>query len=110
MELAFETQGLRRVCESDAEARKCFPGGTAGQLQDRLADMRAATSVSDLVAGSPALDARPPGQIRFGLEGGYELVCAGNHPRPPVTDEGRVDFSRIRRVKVVRIGQGLQYR
>jgi hypothetical protein len=105
MELAFETQELRRVCESDADACKCLPRGTAAQLQDRLADMRAATSVSDLVAGSPALDASPPGEIRFTLEGGYELVCGGNHPRPPVTDEGRVDFSRIRRVKVVRIGQ-----
>jgi hypothetical protein len=109
MELAFETPWLRRVCESDTEARKCFPGGTAGQLQDRLADMRAATSVSDLAAGSPALDARPPGQIRFGLEGGYELVCAGNHPRPPITGDGRVDFSRIRRVKVLRIGQVPQH-
>lgn len=109
MELAFGTPDLRRVCESDTEARKCFPGGTAGQLQDRLADMRAAASVSDLIAGRPTLDARPPGQIRFGLEGGYELVCVGNHPRPPVTDEGQVDFSRIRRVKVVRIGQESQY-
>jgi hypothetical protein len=109
MELAFETQGLRRVCESDVEARKRFSGGTAGQLQDRLADMRAAASVSDLVAGSPSLDEQPPGWIRFGLEGGYELVCAGNHPRPPITDDGRVDFSRVRRVKVVRIGQESQH-
>jgi hypothetical protein len=105
MELAFETLELRCVCESDTEARKRFPAGTAGQLHDRLADMRAAGSVSDLVAGSPALDVRPPGHIRFGLEGGYELVCAGNHPQPPVTEEGLVDFRRIRRVKVVRIGQ-----
>ena len=74
-----------------------------------LADMRAAASVSDLVAGSPSLDEQPPGWIRFGLEGGYELVCAGNHPRPPVTDDGRVDFSRTRRVKVVRIGQESQH-
>jgi hypothetical protein len=109
MELAFETPGLRRICESEVEARKCFPGETAGQLQDRLADMCAAASVSDLVTGSPSLDERPPGWIRFGLEGGYELVCAGNHPRPPVTDDGRVDFSRIRRVKVVRVGQDSQH-
>jgi hypothetical protein len=105
MELAFETPGLRRICESDTEARKHFPQSTAEALQDRLADLRAATSASDLVAGSPSMDARPPGQIRFGLEGGYELVCTANHPRPPFTDSGLVDFSRVRRVKVLRIGQ-----
>lgn len=105
MELAFETVELRRVCESDVEARKCFPEGTAEELQDRLADLRAATSVSDLVAGDLALDARPPGRIRFGLDGGYELVCVANHPRPPITDDGLVDFGRMRRVKVVMIGQ-----
>ncbi len=105
MELAFETVGLRRVCESDVEARKCFPEGTAEELQDRLADMRAAKSVSDLVAGGPSLDARSPGQIRFGLDGGYELVCVGNHPRPPITDDGLMDFGRMRRVKVVMIGR-----
>src|SRR5689334_2623116 len=105
MELAFETVELRRVCESDVEARKCFPEGTAEELQDRLADLRAATSVSDLVAGGPSLDARLPGRIRFGLDGGYELVCVGNHPRPPITDDGLADFGRMRRVKVVMIGQ-----
>jgi|ERR1035441_76797 hypothetical protein len=105
MELAFETPGLRSVCESDVEARKCLPEGTAEELQDRLADMRAAASVSDLVAGAPSVDVRPPGRIRFALDGGYELVCVCNHPRPPMTDDGLVDFGRIRRVKVVTIGQ-----
>lgn len=108
MELAFETVGLRRVCESDVEARKCLPKGTAEELHDRLADMRAATSVSDLVAGRPSLDARPPGQIRFGLDEGYELVCVGNHPRSPLTDDGLVEFGRVRRLKVVMIAQGPQ--
>jgi proteic killer suppression protein len=105
MELAFETIGLRRVCESDAEARKSLPDGTADELQARLADIRAATSVTDLVAGEPSLDARMPGRIRFGLDGGYELVCVGNHPKPPLTDRGLVDFSRMRRVRVLSITQ-----
>jgi hypothetical protein len=105
MELAFETPRLRHVCESDTEARKHFPQCMAEALQDRLADLRAATSAADLVAGRPSMDGRPPGQIRFGLEGGYELVCTANHPRPPVTDGGLVDFSRVRRVKVLRIEQ-----
>jgi hypothetical protein len=105
MELAFETVGLRRVCESGTEARRSLPKETVEELQDRLADLRAAMSVSDLVAGEPLLDARVPGRIRFRLDGGYELVCVGNHPKPPLTDDGLVDFNRVRRIRVVVIAQ-----
>jgi toxin HigB-1 len=103
MELAFETRALRRVCESDAEARRRYPKEMVEELQARLADLRAATSASDLVAGRPSLDGCPPGRIRFSLDGGGELVCVGNHPRPPLTKEDLVDFDRIRRVRVVAI-------
>jgi hypothetical protein len=103
MELAFETVALRRVCESDIEARKCYPEETVEDLHARLADLRAATSVSDLVTGKPSLDDCPPARFRFSLDGGYELVCVGNHPRPAVRKDGLVDFSRMRRVRVVAI-------
>jgi toxin HigB-1 len=105
MELAFGTVGLRRVCESDIDARKQLPAGTAEDLQDRLADIRAASAASDLVAGKPSLDGQPPGRIRFSLDGGYVLVCVGNHPRPPLLGDGSVDFSRMRRVRVIVIAQ-----
>jgi hypothetical protein len=105
MELAFETVGLRRLCESDTEPRKRLPGTAVDELQDRLADISAAMSASDLIAGEPAFDSRPPGGISFSLEGGYQLVCVGNHPVSPLTDSGLVDFSRVRRLKVVLLTQ-----
>jgi hypothetical protein len=108
MELAFETVALRRVCESDIEARKCYPEETVEDLHARLADMRAAKSGSDLVAGRPSFDPRPPARIRFSLDGGYALVCVGNHPKPPVTDKGLVDLDRMRRMRVVAIVQDRQ--
>ena len=109
MELAFETVALRRICESDIEARKCYPEETVEDLHARLADMRAATSASDLIVGRPSLDARAPSHIRFSLGGGYQLVCVGNHSRPPpLTEDGFVDFDRLRRVRVVAIVQELQ--
>jgi hypothetical protein len=105
MELAFETVALRRICESDVEARKCYPETTADELQARLADMRASISASDLFAGRPSIDTQPPATIRFLLDGGYELVCVGNHPSPPLTQDGLADLNRVRRVKVVTIAQ-----
>jgi toxin HigB-1 len=103
MELGFQTVALRRVCESDAVARKRYPEGTVDELQARLADIRAAMSASDLVFGKPSVDARPPASIRFYLDGGYELVCVGNHGSPPLTQDGLVDLSRVRRVRVIAI-------
>jgi hypothetical protein len=108
MELAFETVALRQVCESNIEARKCYPEETVEELHARLADMRAATSASDLVMGRPSLDARPPARIQFSLDGGYELVCVCNHPRPALTKDGLIDFDRMRRVRVVAIVQERQ--
>lgn len=108
MELAFDTVALRCICESDVEARKCYPEKTANELQARLADMRAAISASDLFAGRPSIDAQPPVTIRFLLDGGYELVCVGNHRGPPLTQEGLADLSRVRRIKVVTIAQEYQ--
>lgn len=103
MELAFDTVAVRRICESDLEARKCYPEETVDELRARLADIRAATSASDLIAGKPRLDTCPPGRIQFNLNGGYELVCLGNHPQPTLTKDGLVDLGRMRRLKVVAI-------
>jgi hypothetical protein len=103
MELAFETLALRDICESDVEARKSLPALAVDDLQARLADLRAATSASDLIAGRPRVDANPPGHIRFRLDGDYELVCVGNHPKPLLTDGGLMRLDRMRRVRVVAI-------
>jgi hypothetical protein len=105
MELAFETVALRLVCESDTEARKRYPAGAVDELQARLADIRAATSASDLVVCAPSVDLQPPGCIRFSLSGGLELVCACNHPSPPLTHAGLVNLDRVRRVRVVTISE-----
>jgi hypothetical protein len=103
MELAFQTLILRRVCELDTEARKRYPEAMVDELQARLADLHAATSMSDLVAGQPKVDARPPASISFELDDGYILECVGNHPKPPLQADGSVDLGRMRRVKIVAI-------
>lgn len=105
MELAFETPYLRRICESDVEARARYPDATVNELQARLADVHAAKSASDLVVSRALLDPSPPARVQFRLDGGYELVCVGNHPSPPLTTGGLIDLDRMRRVKVVKFGR-----
>src|SRR4051794_14225856 len=61
VELAFQTLQLRKRCE---EPDKSFTNATPHvieQLKHRLADLRAANSPVELLAGSPQLiDSKPP--------------------------------------------------
>lgn len=104
MELAFETVTLRRLCESDSEARKRYPETVVDDLQARLADLRAATTAADLVVANPIIDARPPGHIFFRLDGDHELRCVVNHPIPPIAESGLIAFERVRRIRIIYIG------
>ncbi|AWZ01546.1 hypothetical protein RHODOSMS8_02016 [Rhodobiaceae bacterium] len=49
MELAFETKGLRRLCEHENVAIRKFGGVRASKLKDRISDLEAAVSLQDLV-------------------------------------------------------------
>lgn len=105
MELAFQTRELRKLCEDDVMARAKLPEPTVNDLQMRLADLHAATVVLDLMVLGPTLSTDPPGTIAFELAGGWELVCQGNHPRPQLASVAPADFTRIRRVKVIRVAE-----
>ena len=105
VELIFASRPLRLLCEDEAEARRALPAQTVIELHARLADMDAAQSMSDVVFGEPELNAMPPGRVRFRLVGGYELVCVGNHRSPALTADGGVDFDRVRRLKIQKIGE-----
>ena len=53
MELAFATKSLRQLCENEARAKRDLGETVAERLKRRLADLRAAECVKDLVAGHP---------------------------------------------------------
>ena len=53
MELAFESRWLRTVCENEADADRELGLAVAETLRHRLADLLAATSIDDILAGKP---------------------------------------------------------
>jgi hypothetical protein len=102
LELAFDSRALRTVCESEAEARRELGTAMADILKRRLADLRAATSVRDLVAGNPRVG--PDGQIMLlDLADGYRLVIKANHINNPLTGTAGLDWEQVTRVKIIRI-------
>ncbi|MGB7217800.1 MAG: hypothetical protein WBD07_03235 [Vicinamibacterales bacterium] len=104
LELAFAKKSLRALCESEAMAAKALGVRVAARLRHRLADARAAACVSDLVAGSPrATDSGPGQHIALDLCDGYRIVFRANHVITPKRESGEVDWSLVRRVKVMAI-------
>lgn len=104
MELAFETESLRTICESDAHARRELGSTVAELLKHRLADLRAATSPEDLIAGRPrVLDGTGGDHMALDLHDKYHIVFAVNHCDNPFDDTGSVDWSRVSRIKILRI-------
>jgi len=104
LELAFETKALRTVCENEADADQEFGSEVAKRLRHRLADLHAAMSPEDLVAGTPhkVMEAGRP-CIAINLDETHHLVLTANHPNNPKTASGSLDWSRVSRVRILRI-------
>ncbi len=104
VEIAFAKKSLRQLCESERTARRSLGGKVAERLKRRLADLRAANCVKDLVAGRPReLRGDRAGQVAIDLGDGFQLVFCTNHGVPPLVDRSHVDWSRVNRVKIVSI-------
>ncbi len=104
LELAFETRELRDICENEAEAKRQFGDAVAEVLKHRLADLDAAISPVDLIAGDPRLE---PGNdaMALDLSEGYRLVFAPNHPHNPTTASGGIDWGNVSRIRILQIGR-----
>lgn len=105
VEIAFAKKPLRQLCESERTARRALGATVAERLKRRLADLRAANCVKDLVAGRPReLHSAPAGQIAVELGEGFQLIFSPNHSVIPLMHGTRVDWSKVNRVKIISIG------
>ena len=95
--------GLRTICESEARAQNELGLEVAEALLHRLADLRAATSIHDLLVGRPRVSDTEGEHLVVDLRNGYHIILEANHPNNPVTETGRLDWTRISRIKVLRI-------
>ncbi len=104
MQLAFHSASIRTICESERHAKQELGDAVAEVLKHRLADMSAATSVRDLVAGRPRiLGGTIPQQMVVDLRDNYLVAFTANHTKNPVTETGDLDWERVSRVKILRI-------
>lgn len=105
MDIAFESKELRSICEHVSTAADELGVEAAETLRRRLADLRAATSVDDLVIGNPhAVESGGTNYYTIDLCQGCQVVLKANHPENPLTDSGQIDWAKVSRIKVTHIG------
>lgn len=105
LELAFSTKRLRDICVSEATAKRELGTEVALALQHRLADIRAATCIRDVVAGHPRpAVGRGNDTYLIDLPAGVHLLLRSNHAQPPVTAGNRIDWDKVSRIKIIEIG------
>ena len=103
MELAFDSKELRSICESEEDAKQQLNSFVVESLKHRLADLRAAISIKDLVAGKIRPLDNSDQQMVADLSDGYQLIFCANHPKNPLLESGNLDWSRVSRIKILGI-------
>jgi hypothetical protein len=102
VEIAFATRQLRALCEDHSKAVQELGQATADELKRRLADLRAAESLQDLVASPPA-QCDDPMEMSVATGNIARLILRCNHARVPRCAEGAVDWTAVERIKIMRV-------
>lgn len=105
MEIAFQTKSLRDLCERGDRISKQFGDRVGEAIKARLADLRAASTISDVVAGNPrvlTIDGKPV--MSLDVHESCSLVFCPNHLRVPLLPDASVNWSAVSRIKILKIG------
>lgn len=105
MDIGFQDDDLARLCNDSRIAERRLGSNSAKRLRARLADLRAATVVTELVAGSPhPLTGDRLGQFSLRLHGGHRLVFRPARDPIPFLRDGGIDWNSVTAVTIVEIG------
>ncbi len=107
MELAFADRELRSLCLNEFKAKQELGPEPAEKLKRRLADLSAAPMVSDIfnLPGNPRKLPGHQAQVVVDLIDEWQLFFQSGHVKKHVLATGEVDWARIRRIKILRVGK-----
>jgi hypothetical protein len=104
LELSFDTEDLRDLCEHEAIAIARLGVLAAEELKNRLSDFKAADFINEVVAGRPRTSVVAGVEcIQFDLADRYLVHVAANHAPPRLDAHSRTDWLRVRRIKVISV-------
>jgi proteic killer suppression protein len=105
VEISYKSKKLEALCDPRSPAHRKLGKDKALKLKNRVTDLRAALSVSQLSAGRPhPLVGNRAGQFALDLVHPERLVFEPDHELVPQTEDGGIDWSRVTRVVIIWIG------
>ena len=105
MRILFSDDDLEALCAEVKRQKRNLGAACAKKLRARLADLAAASHVSDLVAGRPhPLLGDRHGQFSVDLEGGRRLVFEPADEPVPTRADGSIAWERVAEVRVIYVG------
>lgn len=104
VQLSFQDQKIRQQCESPISARRAFGFDVARTLHTRLADLRAADSMYDVLSlGLANLHGSHPHKILVQLGGGFVLHAQAGTPTQPHFSSCELDWKQVTRLRILSI-------
>jgi len=104
MDIEFADQDLRDTCEQTHVMMR-LGKANARKLQRRLADLQAAMTVGELIAGNPhPLKGDMVGHFSLRLDGGVRLVFEPADEPVPTQKDGSIAWRMVTKVRIVFIG------
>lgn len=105
MKITFKNGKIQKLCEQQAIAQRELGQNCAKKLRSRLADLSAAISVQELVAGNPhPLKGDRYRQFALSLQGGVRLVFEPANDPVPSTKDGSINWANVSEICIVFIG------
>ena len=107
MEVSFANRGLQRACSSAKESQKRWGERLARKLQQRLMELKAADTLSDICHVPPArcheLGGSRAGQLSVDLDHPYQLIFVPDYDPAPRKPDGGLDRTRVTRIVVLEV-------
>ena len=91
---------LRDICGSKTLAKKRFGAKVADALWRRLADLSSIDSIDEFPLAKPKKNSN---SITFDLPDEWQLVVTGGHGNNPKLATGKIDWTQVTRIKILRI-------
>jgi len=102
MIVSYEDQDVETLCKHTRVAVKKLGMESARKLQRRLAELHAASVVSELAIGRPhPLEYDRAGQFAVDLHKGTRLIFKPTRQPPPLKADGSIDWSQVSEITII---------
>jgi len=105
MRLEYLDDNIKSWCLEQKKAVRILGPDAAKKLRSRLSDLKAASNVSELVAGRPhSYKGNTEKRFSLDLAGGKRLLFIPTTNPPPLKDDGGIDWRLVKEITIVFIG------